>query len=221
MSWPSKSWKISFHWLWLTGEGPAAHQVCNARGQVPCPAQVNAAQGPLHFCQYDHDAVIDLVLSGAIFVVCRHWLNLHTLTKNSRVFDNKTPHVDIIAEVFQWLDAEGLDRLSSKFAHDMSDDFGFGQRAEISILRQISHFRFYFSLALLICRLGISRSLSLLFSVTISPPLSLSFSRTETLTRSNLARSAWDDAAYLPWNRVVSGWLWTLFSRDWAEWQVE
>ena len=40
--------------------------------------------------------------------------------------------------------------------------------------------------------------------------LSLSFSRAQTLTRSDLARFAWDDAS-LPWNKVVSGWLWTLF----------
>ena len=59
---------------------------------------------------------------------------------------NKPPRADILADVFNKLDAEGLDRLSSIFAHNMSDEFGFGQRAEISILRQISHFRFCFFL---------------------------------------------------------------------------
>ena len=39
---------------------------------------MNAAQEPLDFCRCDHDAVIDLALSGAIFV---HRLNLHTLTE--------------------------------------------------------------------------------------------------------------------------------------------
>ena len=86
------------------------------------------------------------------------------------------------------------------------------------LLRPTSHFRVYFSLALLICLLGLSRSLSLFLSVTISPPLSLSFSRAQTLTRSDLARFARDDAS-LPWNKVVSGWLWTLFfSLDRTEW---
>ena len=47
----------------------------------------------------------------------------------------------------------------------MSGEFGIRQRAEISILRPISHFRVYFSLALLICLLGLSRSL--FFSVTM------------------------------------------------------
>ena len=80
----------------------------------------------------------------------------------------------------------------------MSDEFGFGQRAEISILREISHFRVCFSLALLICRLGLSHSLSLLLILF--------------LFRLSALRVRWCQPT-TPWNRVVSGWLrvWTLF----------
>ena len=100
----------------------------------------------------------------------------------------------------------------------MSDEFGTRQKAEISILRKISHFRVYFSLALLICLLGLSCSLSLFLYTTMSPPLSPSFSRAQTLTRSDLARFSWD--ASLPWNRVVSGWLWTLFLSE-LSWVID
>ena len=173
---------------------------------MPCPTQVNAAQGSLDFCHCDHDAVIDLAWSGDIFVHRRVY----------RVFDKKITACRYSSKsFFNKLDAEGLDIFSSRFANDMSDEFGTRQRAKISILRKISHFRVYFSLALLICLLGLSCSLSLFLYATMSPPLSPSFSRAQTLTRSDLARFSWD--ASLPWNRVVSGWLWTLFSRNWAE----
>ena len=82
-----------------------------------------------------------------------------------------------------------IDILSSKFAHDMSGDFGIRQRAKISILRPTPHFRVYFSLALLICRLGLSRSLSLLLSATVSVVRFADFALTgfcQTSTLTNL-----------------------------------
>ena len=90
----------------------------------------------------------------------------------------------------------------------MSDEFGFGQRAEISILGK--YFTFEIIRSLFWSVVLVSHTLFLCFSLSLPFPLSLSFSRTQTLTWSDSVHFTWDGAS-LPWNRVVSGWLWTIF----------